>query len=87
MRSHKIVEETKLGQSDIQSRTTHDFPLVELLFERAEETLDTSVLPWTTRITALLADTCQQQHGAKQSAGEARFIIRSDRAGLTVIFR
>ncbi len=65
MRSHVVVPKPEFSERIVQRLEACHLLLIELPLEGSEQPLDAPVLPWTTRIAALLADARQQQHRAE----------------------
>ncbi len=84
VRPDVVVEEAEFTQRLIECRKRFNSKLIELGFERAEEALDTAVLPRAAGIGALMADAEQEQREAKRPGGEDGFIVGSHGAGLAV---
>lgn len=64
---------------------TLDMDLVELLFQRAKQALDSSVLPRAVQINALMADVAGLQTLAEAGASEAAFVVCADAFGFSLL--
>lgn len=64
---------------------TLDMDLVELLFQRAKQALDSSVLPRAVQINALMADIAGLQTLAEALTGEAAFVVCADAFGFSLL--
>ena len=63
---------------------TLDLDLIELLFQRAKQTLNSADLPWAVHSDALMADASALQALAEVGAGEARLVVSANATRLTV---
>lgn len=63
---------------------TLDLDLIELLFQRAKQTLNSAVLPWAMHSDALVTDASALQALAEDGAGEARLVVSANATRLTV---
>lgn len=84
MRADMIVEETELAQRAIERIEGCDRELIQIFFQRAEETLDPPVLPRAMQIGCLMADAEQKQRQAKNARGKDRLVVRSDHLGFAI---
>ena len=57
MRTNVVVPTAKCGEVAVELREAGHLPLVELLFEGAEEALNPAVLPGAAGVGALVTDT------------------------------
>ena len=58
--------------------------VIQLAFQRAEEALDASVLPWAVPVGALRGYAEQAQTETEQTRGEYRLVVGANEAGLAV---
>lgn len=73
-----VVPAAKQVEIVVELREAGHRPLVELLLERAEETLDPAVLPWAAGIRALVANTQPLKSEAKFARGKNGFVVGSN---------
>lgn len=73
-----VVPAAKQAEIVVELREVGHLPLVELLFERTEETLDSAVLPWAVGIGTLVADTQPLESEAKFTRGKNGCVVGSD---------
>ena len=84
MRPDVVVEEAELGEGAVERFEGIDRELIEPCFQRAEETLDSAVLPGAAGIGSLVPDAEEKQCQAKRPRDEDGFVVGSDRLGLAV---
>ena len=82
---HMIVKEAELHQRIAEFLKRSHRPLIQLVLQCPEETLDAPILPGATRISALMPNTQQPQPTPKQPRTKHRFIIRAHSARLAVL--
>lgn len=85
VRSNVVVPAAERDQLAMQVVVVSDADAVELLFERAKEPLDPSVLPRTMQIDTLVPDAKQRQPGAHHPRDEAGFVVCSEHLGDPVL--
>lgn len=79
MRAHRVVPDTEIFQQIVQCIAGIDFELIELLFQRAEQALDTPIHPRATRRAELLLDTCDAASPAEDPAAKDARVVRAER--------
>lgn len=79
VRTDAVVPVAKQIEVTVELREIGHVPLVELLFERAEEAFDSAVLPRAARIGALMTDAQPLQSDTKFVGGKNGFVVGSDK--------
>lgn len=84
MRTNVVVPAAKQVEVAIKLAEIGNLPLIELLFERAEEPFDSAVLPRAAGIGTLVANAQALQPEAEFAAGRDGFVVGSDNFGFAV---
>ncbi len=84
MRADVVVPTAKYVEVAVELREVGHLPLVELLFEGAEEAFDPTVLPGAAGVGALVADAELLQAKAEFAGGEDGFVVGTDHLGFAV---
>ena len=87
-----VVPEPKDAEVAVELRQAGHLPLIELLFEGAEEAFDATILPGAAGVGALVADAKQFESVLEQAGGEdghfdrlrTGFVVGAYRLGFTV---
>jgi hypothetical protein len=85
MQADAVVPMFEFIKQALQLLGALNLDLIELLFQSAEEALDSAVLPWAVQIDALVADVLRYQTLNECAAVEAALVVCADAAGFAVL--
>lgn len=84
MRSDMVVPVAEYIEVIVELYDVRHQPLVELVFEGAEQAFDPAVLPWATRCCALVTDAELLECAVKSARSEHTFVVGADDFGFAV---
>ncbi len=85
VQTHGVVPVLELIEQALQVLCVVNGGGVEVLFESAKQTFDSSVLPGAVQVNALVADVGASQCAAKHWACKAGFVIGADGARMAML--
>ena len=86
VRSDVVVPTLEDGQGNVQRSAVGDGPRIQLALERAEESLDTTVLPGAVQVRGLMPDAEHVEGRLEQWVLENRLVVGTYRPWFAVVF-